>query len=249
MSCGPRAYRRAVVRANRRLGGEVFELVAVWDGPAPAPGQFFMLRAERSAVLLGRPISVHAADDSSLSFVIAERGTGTRELAELREGESLMLEGPLGGAWPLPADEGGRVALVGGGIGLAPLFFLARSLAANSYDLFAGYRSGSWGLEGLAPGRLRVFTEDGSVGARGRVLDDFDPAPFSAIYACGPEPMLRKIAEIAATSGKRSWLSLERRMACGVGACLGCTVRTTGGNRRACVEGPIFGAEEVLFDD
>jgi NAD(P)H-flavin reductase len=231
-----------------------------------------MLRAARSRVLLGRPISVFGYSGGILSFVIAERGEGTRELALLCDGEELLLEGPLGSGWPARPALAGRetigapdgvpiveawtqdrpekpVALVGGGIGLAPLAFLAGTLPPNSYDLHAGFRTGSWGLEGLHPRYAIVSTEDGSVGRRGRVLEGLEAARYSAIYGCGPEPMLVALAGIARAAGVPAWLSLERRMACGVGACLGCTVRTVKGNRRACVEGPIFDAEELLFDE
>ena len=256
MSCRERLYRRRELVSNKRLGGEVFELAVSWGGPTPEPGQFFMLRAERSAVLLGRPISVFGVFETTLSFVIAERGLGTRELASLREGDGVLLEGPLGSAWEAGTkarrgDPRGDLplALLGGGIGLAPIAFLARGLPAGAFDLYAGFRSGVWGLEGLSPRELRVFTEDGSLGRKGRVLDGFDPANYAGIYACGPEPMLRSLARIAREGGVPAWISLERRMACGVGACLGCAVRCKGGNRRACVEGPVFLAEEVIFDD
>ncbi|MEI6877376.1 MAG: dihydroorotate dehydrogenase electron transfer subunit [Spirochaetota bacterium] len=244
---GGRRFETCPVLDNRPLGAGIFELETGWKGPVPRPGQFFMLRASRSRVLLGRPISVYASGEASLSFVIAERGEGTRELGALRPGDHCNLEGPLGSAWPAAPE--GQVALVGGGIGLAPLLFLARGLRLNSYDLYAGYRSGSWGLAGLAPRALRVFTEDGSLGSRGRVLDGFAASGYSALFACGPEPMLRAVAGLASQAGVPAWLSLETRMACGVGACLGCTVRTKAGQRRACVEGPIFPAAEVIFDE
>ncbi|HUX38058.1 MAG TPA: dihydroorotate dehydrogenase electron transfer subunit [Rectinemataceae bacterium] len=259
-ACGEegRDYRREAVLSTRPLGEGIFELVASWQGPAPEAGQFFMMRAARSSLLLGRPISVFDAKEGSLAFVIAQRGEGTRELGELRPGDGLMLEGPLGSTWDFAAisaagGEGGGgakpIALVGGGIGLAPLAFLARALKAKSYDIYAGFRSASWGLEDLVPRETFVFTEDGSAGRKGRVLDGFDASRYASVHACGPEPMLRALARLAREAGVPAWLSLERRMACGVGACLGCTVRSTKGNRRACVEGPIFRAEEVFFDE
>jgi len=249
-----------MIRHNRNLGPEVFELAVSWSDARPEPGQFFMLRAARSGVLLGRPISVYDADESTVTFAIVVRGAGTAELAELGEGDGILIEGPLGSSWALEEadpsraagdlrDEGLPVALIGGGIGLAPILFLARSLRRTPYDLYAGFRSGTWGLAALSARRTLVFTEDGSAGTTGRVLDGFDASLYAGIYACGPEPMLRATAALAKAAGVPAWLSLERRMACGVGACLGCTVRTTKGNRRACVEGPIFRAEEVIFDE
>jgi len=250
-----KAFLREAVLERRDLGRSgrapaLFELLISWAGPAPRPGQFFMLRAERSAFLLGRPISVLGAAPGTLSFAIAERGGGTAELGGLRAGDGILLEGPLGSAWPASGDipGSGPLALIGGGIGLAPLLFLAAGLPHNAYILFAGYRSEPWGLEALPADRLRVFTEDGSAGRKGRVLEGFEAAPHSALLACGPRPMLRSVAALSAASGVPAWLSLEKRMACGVGACLGCSVRTREGRRRACVEGPVFRAEELVWE-
>jgi dihydroorotate dehydrogenase electron transfer subunit len=143
----------------------------------------------------------------------------------------------------------GPVALVGGGIGIAPLAFLARTLPDRSYDLYAGFRSTSYGLEGLAPRTAVVATEDGCEGCRGRIPDFLDPAPYSLVLACGPVPMLKAVAEKCAQAGIPCRVSLEARMACGVGACLGCTIRTRDGNRRCCADGPVFDGAEVVFDE
>ncbi|MDA8409802.1 MAG: hypothetical protein M0001_05350, partial [Treponema sp.] len=159
-SCRERAYLACDLVSNRGLGEGLFSLEVSWRGPRPEPGQFFMLRAARSAFLLGRPISVFAASDTTLTFILAERGGGTIELGGLREGDGIMLEGPLGNSWasawaglgagPRPSDASRRpggarqnaeprderpLALIGGGVGLAPVAFLARTLAPGSYDL------------------------------------------------------------------------------------------------------------------
>ncbi len=252
-----RSYAREVVTENLVLAPGTFELRTSWSGAVPRPGQFFMLRAARSRVLLGRPISVYDAGPLWLSFAIAGRGPGTLELSELRSGDAVMLEGPLGsawkdrGLWPRAGAAGGHkpLALVGGGIGLAPLLFLAKGLESGSHDLHAGFRSGSWGLEASTARVLIISTEDGSIGRKGRVLDSFEACNYSLILACGPEPMLRAVATLAKAAVVPALLGLERRMACGVGACLGCAVRTTGGNRRACVEGPVFTSDELVFDE
>lgn len=228
--------------------GLVTEMQVSWEGPAPLPGQFFMLRLERSGVLLGRPISVLGYRKGLVGFLIAERGKGSRELVHARPGEAIELAGPLGNTWPLPPKGEGPIALVGGGIGIAPLICLIETLDPGSYHFYGGFRSQPYGLERITQDRLTVATEDGSTGQRGRIPDIFKPTGFRAVYACGPTPMLKRIAEDCGRSGVPCAVSLEERMACGVGACLGCTVRTTGGNRRCCADGPIFPAEEVLFD-
>ncbi len=221
---------------------------------APAPGQFYLLRARPSAVLLGRPISVYAFDDASISFLILERGEGSRELCSALPGSLVDLLGPIGNRFMTPRElaAGGtgplRVACLGGGIGVAPVAGFALSLEPGTFDFYASFRSTPYGLEGIADRarRLVVTTEDGSAGTKGMLPAVFDASEYDVVYACGPTPMLRYVKD-ATASVPFSFLSLEQHMACGAGACLGCTVRTTGGNRRCCVDGPVFDAKEVLL--
>lgn len=237
------------------IASGVSVIECAWDGPPPLPGQFFMMRARRGSVLLGRPVSVfawrpepHAGAHGGgvLGFMVARRGRGSAELVEMLPGDRVSLTGPLGIGWPAP--PGGRVALVAGGVGVAPLAFLASRLPAGSYDLYAGFRSGSYGLETFQPEHATIATDDGSAGRHGRIPEFFEPGAYATVYACGPEPMLRAVAIASAPTKAACYLSLERRMACGVGACLGCTVRTTAGNRRCCADGPVFSAREVIFE-
>jgi NAD(P)H-flavin reductase len=193
-----------------------------------------------------------------VQFLIARRGRGTEELAAMRAGEEAELTGPLGNGWEdllPPREKRGPIALVGGGIGFAPLAAFAPELPEGSYDFYAGFRTlpaeeyrnlfGSF----LYPRQLRIATEDGSMGRKGLACDFLDPAKYSAVCACGPEPMLRVVAASCEKAGTPCFISLERRMACGVGACLGCTVKTVKGNRRCCADGPIFNAKEILFGE
>lgn len=142
-----------------------------------------------------------------------------------------------------------RTAIIGGGIGIAPVAYFASTLPEKSFDLFACFRSAPFGVDGVAPRAARVFvtTEDGSAGTKGMLPDVFVPADYDAVYACGPEAMLRYVKAAAAGFPAEVFLSLERRMACGAGACLGCTVPAPSGNKRCCVDGPVFRAEEVLL--
>jgi NAD(P)H-flavin reductase len=250
--CAERAFRAGALLDRADLDAANFRLALAWDGPAPRPGQFFMLKPGRGSAFLGRPISVYRASPGRVEFLVTERGAGTRELRALAVGESVDLTGPLGNWWPLPPTDSAAprpIALISGGIGVAPLAALAFELAAGGYDFYAGYRSASFGLEGLTPRDLVVASEDGCEGCRGRIPDLLDPGRYAAVYACGPLPMLKAVAAKAAAAGVRCLVSLEARMACGVGACLGCTVRTTAGNRRCCADGPVFDAREVLFDE
>jgi len=247
-----------------------FRLDFRWDGPAPRAGQFFMVKPRRGGVFLGRPISVAAwtpADagggPATVTFLVARRGRGTLELADMRPGEEAELTGPLGNAWtdflpPANPADGRSVALVGGGIGLAPFMAMLHENTGEGlgyvFHLYAGFRTdpGSrdtlWESARSKAGKVIIATEDGSSGHKGLVPDFLEPERHSAVCACGPEPMIRAVADRCAAAGVPCFVSLERRMACGVGACLGCTVKTADGNRRCCADGPVFDAREITFD-
>ena len=233
--------------------GSVFYLKLKFSGEKPLPGQFFLLKSKKSGVLLSRPISVYhsSVEENSvkIEFLILLKGQGTEELCSLREGDSVEAIGPLGNRFPIPKG-GGKVALIGGGVGVAPVAGFASTLPDLSYDFYASFRSGCYGLDHVRARNTVVTTEDGSVGIQGMVTAVFDEKTaknYSAVYACGPAPMLAYIQKVCAQAGVRSWLSVENRMACGMGACLGCTVETTEGNRRCCKDGPVFDGAKLKF--
>jgi len=287
----PRSARCELIY-NDFISKDIFRLVFIWPesaqgrSAAPKAGQFFMIKPERSAVFLGRPISVadwqpavkdnsrirkklrgnkspyqmylteKYLDSDTVTFLIARRGRGTLELAAMRTGEAAELTGPLGNAWADFLPKAGKgtipVALVGGGIGLAPLSALLREEPPGyTFDLYAGFRTG-FALLGMVfsgTGNIIIATEDGKTGHKGLIPDFLEPEKYAAVCTCGPEPMLKAVAAKCRAASVPCFVSLERRMACGVGACLGCTVRTVNGNRRCCADGPIFNAEDVIFDD
>ena len=262
---------RCRVLRCRRINSGTFRLDIAWPGPPFRAGQFFLVRPERTGCFLSRPISAalwepaeRGAAKGGVCFMIALRGKGTAELAGLGAGDTVELTGPLGNAWVdfLPRDGGGKIALAGGGIGAAPLIALALELqgAGAGFDFYAGFKTLSSKPEDTdyedflghvlsGAGEIVLATEDGGRGNRGFIPDFLDPRLYCAVCACGPEPMLKAVRAKCAAAAVPCFISLERRMACGVGACLGCTVKTTGGNKRCCADGPVFPAEEVLFDD
>ncbi len=277
-----KAFRRETVVTTSLVAEDVVEISISWSGQVPYAGQFFMLHPVRSGVLLPRAISVCDVDTHGLlHFLIALRGTGSREFGDLRPGECIELTGPLGNTWQYYTDTNmsdsgttntvqktddaapdaassedssttnkpalARLALIGGGVGIAPLVFLAKQLAPYSFDFYAGFRSKPFGIENLHSRNTVIATEDGSAGKLGMIPEFFDARHYTTVYACGPEPMLEAIARACSEASVPCYLSMERRMACGVGACLGCTIQTIHGNRRCCVDGPIFPATEVLF--
>lgn len=221
----------------------------------PLPGQFYLLRSEKSGVLLGRPISVYNScggseiDPLRLEFLILKKGKGTEELCTLRPGDRVSVLGPLGNSFQAPVNNGEnnseRVCIVGGGIGVAPVAGFASTLPAKSYDFYACFKSGSYGLEHVVPNKLIITTDDGSAGIRGMVSAALTEEiliknKYIAVYACGPLPMLAYVQKICKSTGTKCWLSMENKMACGVGACLGCTITTSEGNKRCCKDGPVF---------
>lgn len=224
------------------------------------PGQFLSMYTSDSSRLLPRPISICEIDkeDSRLRVVYRVTGenTGTEQFSRMGAGDKLSLIGPLGNGFPLHEAKGKKVFLMGGGIGVPPILELAKEIVCGKKQIVAGYRDKQTFLknEFERNGELYISTEDGSVGTKGNVLDAIRENGLSAdiIYACGPTPMLRAIKEYAAEKNIVCYISLEERMACGIGACLGCVCRTSERdhhtnvhNTRICKDGPVFLATEV----
>jgi dihydroorotate dehydrogenase electron transfer subunit len=243
----PPGRRLVTVTAHRRLGAYTVLACADLAGPAPDPGQFYMLAAaerwgggEDDRPFLPRAFSVLRSVGDRREFVLEDVGPGTRRLAELRPGDGLWLLGPLGRGFAPPRD-GRRPVLVGGGVGIAPLA-AARDVLSRDVVTLLGFRDAEH-AEGAAliPG-ARVATDDGSVGHHGFVTDLLDLTGRVEVYACGPPPMLEAVRALCAAHGVPAQLALESGMACGFGACFGCVVPTRGGYVRLCVDGPVVEA-------
>ncbi|HXS32636.1 MAG TPA: dihydroorotate dehydrogenase electron transfer subunit [Solirubrobacterales bacterium] len=280
----PFGRRLCKVTESRDSGGyKIFSLLDS-EGPEPQPGQFYMLatgahweqRAQRP--FLPRALSVadaapavsssflpdsetnHEVSGVRLDFLIEGIGPGTDRLCELGPGERVWVNGPLGNSFSSPrelsADAAGAI-LVGGGIGIAPLALLRRSLAAKNIAarVLLGFRdkAHSGGLDDLfSCCEVRLASDDGHVGHHGYVTDLLrsmlagDDAASAAVYACGPPPMLNAVAALCADRGVACELAMESPMACGYGACFGCAVpKTSGGYLRLCVDGPVVRAGQV----
>ena len=237
--------------------GSVWLLKVLLNGvPLPVAGQFYLLRSVKSGVLLGRPISIYMAkkieNDVELEFLILKKGKGTQELCALEQNDQIEVIGPLGNSFPNPKSDD-KICIVGGGIGVAPVAGFASTLTPKSYDFFASFKSGSYGLEYVNASELTITTDDGSVGIHGMLpaaltADVLKNKGYTVLYACGPSPMLAYLQKICLEAGVRSYLSMENRMACGVGACLGCTITTSEGNKRCCKDGPVFPGEILNFE-
>ncbi len=215
------------------------------------PGQFISVYPKDRSKLLPRPISICETAPGRLRIVYRIAGSGTAEFAGYKSGDPIEILGPLGNGFPL---DGRDALLIGGGIGIPPMLSLAKALPGKK-TVVAGYKSELFLTEDFAGhADLLIATEDGSSGTKGTVLNAIreNHLTGSVIYACGPMPMLKAVKEYAIEQGIPAWISLEERMACGVGACLGCVVKTTGkdehsnvNNARICKDGPVFDAKEV----
>lgn len=227
------------VLSNEILAPGVGKLV-VRCGDRPLPGQFYMLRAWEREPLLARPISVGRAEAGRLSFYYLIRGKGTRRFETLRPDHTLLLFGPLGKPFP---EISGNIALVGGGIGIAPLIELSHRLQ-DPPDVYTGFLDTPYALDDFRAAKIGLATDSGSAGHRGFVTELLSPENYDAVYACGPTPMLAALKSLC--EGKtRLIVSLEAHMACGVGACLGCAVPSGDTYVRVCKDGPVFEAGEV----
>ena len=247
------------ILSKRRLNATMTWLVI--DAPLVArkakPGQFINLYCQDGSRLLPRPISICEVnkEERQLRIVYRVAGKGTAEFSSYSKGDEVEILGPLGNGFPLDRmEEGKKAFLIGGGIGIPPMLELSRELKGEK-QIILGYRDELFLNEELAKnGTVYLATEDGSAGTKGNVLDAICAEGLSAdvIYACGPTPMLRALKAYAEEKGIECWLSLEERMACGVGACLGCVCKSKEvdshshvHNKRVCKDGPVFLSTEV----
>ncbi len=226
----------------------------------PVPGQFYQFNCGGGREhMLPRPLSVHGVtrwDDevAMLRFLVEAVGWGTERLCSLEHGDEVRLLGPLGRGFSLAED--GKALLVAGGIGIAPLFFLASEMDRNDmeYDLLAGFRSARQfyrPLSGLEGG-VEVYTDDGSLGSGGMVSDGvggrLERGMYRAVYTCGPQAMMAVVAGISEETGVPCQVSLASRMGCGIGACRGCVMEGRGGeNLCVCSDGPVFESNKVAW--
>ncbi|HEY1520696.1 MAG TPA: dihydroorotate dehydrogenase electron transfer subunit [Solirubrobacteraceae bacterium] len=258
----PFGRRPAALTAREEHGAYVVIRCRDAEGPAPAPGQFYMLSsAERwgggdgERPFLPRAFSVMRArprtDGVDLDFLIEDVGPGTNRLAELDAGEDVLLVGPLGNGFA-PPREGRTALLAGGGVGIAPLAIWQDELGAGGTEstILLGFRDRSHAQGADLLHNAAVATDDGSVGHHGLVtelLEDEleDRSEEVEVYACGPPAMLEAVRAICAGRGVPAQLALESGMACGFGACFGCVVPTHDGYVRLCVDGPVLDAVKL----
>lgn len=236
-------YIKSKVLSNTKVTDGIYKMVVEDDNKVKA-GQFYMLK-HQGATLLPRPISVCEKENGTVTFLYATVGKGTKEFAALNANDEIELTGPLGNGFDLDKKYG-RVALVSGGIGTAPMLELAKRLREKNeeikMDLYAGFRDEIFLIDELNKyvDKSYISTNTGKYGHKGFVTDLLEVDKYDTVLCCGPEIMMKKVVEMCKEKNVQVYVSMEKHMACGVGACLVCTCKTKDGNKRTCKDGPVF---------
>ena len=235
--------------SNTALTENVYKMVMRGETCAiTAPGQFVNIKLD--GLYLRRPISVCDVQGDELTIIYKVVGKGTKQMSQMRDGKLDVLTG-LGNGYDLTLS-GNRPVLLGGGVGVPPMYLLAKRLIAEGkkVSVILGFNTKNevfYEEQFKALGcDVTVTTVDGSYGVKGFVTDALKEIDYTYFYTCGPEPMLKAIYKASVTSGQ---MSFEKRMGCGFGACMGCSCKTITGYKRICKEGPVMKKEEILWED
>ena len=256
-----RQKENAVILSQEKIAQDIYSMwIRTEAAESAVPGQFISMYTRDESKLLPRPISICEINKSEGSLRVVYRvtgeHTGTEQFSRMKAGDVIPVIGPLGNGFPHEKAEGKRAFLMGGGIGVPPILELAKQMKCEKKQIIVGYRDRETFLkdEFGQNGEVYISTEDGSAGTKGNVMDAIRENALGAdiIYACGPTPMLRAIKTYAEENGIECYLSLEERMACGIGACLACVCKskekdhhTNVYNKRVCKDGPVFLSTEV----
>ena len=240
---------RFVIEENKQLTDSIWQMTLSGDVSAiTAPGQFVNIKLD--GLYLRRPISVCDVDDGKLTIIYKVVGAGTEQMSRMTAGKLDVLTG-LGNGYDL-TKAGEKPVLIGGGVGVPPMYLLARRLIAQGKQVkvILGFNTKEEifyedAFKALGAD-VTVTTVDGSYGVKGFVTDALTDMDYTYFYTCGPEPMLKAVYRASNTSGQ---LSFEKRMGCGFGACMGCSCKTITGYKRICKEGPVMEKEEILWED
>lgn len=236
-------YKKAKILYNEKIVDNIYKMVCEDENEVKA-GQFYMLKLQ-GQTFLPRPISICEKEENKITFLYAVVGKGTEEFSKLNEGDYISLTGPLGNGFNID-EELGKVALVCGGIGTAPMLELAKRLRAKDknkvIDVYAGFRDEIYLKEDLEKyaNKVNITTNTGKYGHKGFVTEILKPEEYDTVLCCGPEVMMKAVIEMCKEKNVKIYVSMEKHMACGVGACLVCTCKTKDGFKRTCKDGPVF---------
>lgn len=231
----------ALILKNEKIAQHIYwiQIEGKYEGN---PGQFYMIKAGEYP-LLRRPISIFSIEEKSISFIYQVVGEGTELISKMIPGQTLDIKGPYGNGFP---EVAGKIALVGGGVGIPPLYETCKRLKQNEkvslVDMYLGF-SGEMFLKELWQKSCDNFIYN--VG--GFITDYIDVSKYDVVLTCGPDIMMEKLTKACQEKGVKIYVSKESRMGCGIGACLACTCKTKAGNKKVCQDGPVFLGEEVYY--
>ncbi len=241
-------YIRVKVSDNKEISNEIFKLTIMGNFQGK-PGQFYMLRAWDKQPFLSRPISIHNLDKEKIEFLYEVRGEGTELFSKLRENDEVELLGPLGNGFDIDNIKG-KVAIISGGIGIAPMYYTAKKLDNCEIDFYAGFRDETYLIDDIKAfvNETYISTDTGKSGYKGFITEIFELNKYDVVLCCGPSIMMNKIVKACRENRKKVYISQENHMACGIGACLGCTCKTNTGTKTVCKDGPVFDGEDVIIN-
>ncbi|SKA85045.1 dihydroorotate dehydrogenase electron transfer subunit [Caloramator quimbayensis] len=242
------SYKSCKVAENINLSEDIYKLKVEGDYDIKA-GQFFMIKSLNEEPILPRPISVHDFEEGYVSFLYQKKGRGTSIMAKLNVNDEIKLTGPLGNGFDAENIKG-KIAVVAGGIGIAPMLYTVKSLKNCDIDLYVGFKDEVYEVDEFKKfvSNIYIATESGKYGYKGYVTDIFSPFEYNAVLCCGPEVMMEKVVKVCRDYATPIFVSMEKHMACGIGACLGCTCETKDGNKRVCKDGPVFYGRDVFIN-
>lgn len=237
------AYRTVTIISNVEISKDIFKMkVKCIDNPKP--GKFYMIKCFEDKNMLSRPISICDSDSETLTFLYAVVGKGTKIMKSKKEKECIEILGPLGNGFET-FKEDKNIAIVTGGIGIAPMLSLCKNLN-KKIDLYAGFRDEIYFLDEFKDfvDNIYISTNSGKFGHKGFITEIIKDN-YDSIYVCGPNLMMKSIKDLNLNS--KVFVSLEAKMGCGIGACLSCSYKTKNKMKRICKEGPVFDIREVMF--
>ncbi|MCL1987854.1 MAG: dihydroorotate dehydrogenase electron transfer subunit [Firmicutes bacterium] len=253
-------YEKVTILSNQEISPTVFEMILQTPNfEMGKPGQFVMVYPNHGGMLLPRPISICRQTKNITMLVYKILGDGTRYMSTLKQGDSLLIMGPIGNSFEIKPHK--KVALVGGGIGIPPMVFLYDTIKSQEVDVFLGFKDTHFLTTLFTDANLHIVTEDltalkslqnpsGNIYPKnGNVLDllESQSQQYDEIYACGPNPMLKALCKYADKKNIPLQISLEERMACGLGACVCCVANTPQGYVKICCDGPVFYSDKVVL--
>lgn len=238
---------------NTKIVDDIYQIEFKGDFTGK-PGQFYMLRAWDIEPVLSRPISINYLDENKITFLYQVVGRGTEKMRLLKYGDKVKLTGPLGNGFDLNKISK-KISIITGGIGIAPMLYLAKTIKHlsnnkdTSVDLYAGFKNVTYILDRFKDFVDNIYytVEYGEYGKNRYITDIFQPGKYNEVLCCGPEPMMMKVVDMCRNESVPVYVSMDRRMGCGIGACLVCTCKTKQGNKRTCCDGPVFSGDDLVL--